>query len=455
MILPCQNCSPGNTVCVPGRGPDHAELMLVGEAPGKDEVKRIPPKCWIGKAGQELKNYLAKISNIDVESVYLNNLCKFHPPNDRDPTREEIESCSRTLEMEIATINPKYIACLGAISTRYFLGSDVTLERCHGIPVEKEGRIILPMYHPAAGLHNSTMMVDIVSDFEVLGKLVRGKVRIGAINDEYANCEYRLAKSTMDLSDYLRSGNVVAIDTESVKDVRWRVDNPWWGGVKPWCMSLSTHAGTARVVMFSDEGLVEVVRERLCDSSVLALIHNIMYDKPILDAEGVVLGNVRDTMVMAYLTQSLPQGLKDLAYRLRGMKMNSYDEMVKQPAEDNALMYLDAISNIDWGKPEEQLVWTKGVPHIKKGWGLQRRVTRILNDYEKDESTDVRERWGKIEDHVRLVAEKQYGLMPIGDLSEIDVDEAVRYSGRDADATLRVYPPLLERVESLNIKGVE
>ncbi len=457
IINPCDKCLDPKQICVPGRGPENAELMLIGEAPGKDEVKRVPPMCWIGKAGQELENYLTKISNISTEVVYFNNLVKCHPPNDRDPTMEEINACSKQLEYEISVVDPRYIACLGAISTRYFLGSDVTLERIHGIPVEIDDRIILPMYHPAAGLHNSTMMIHIVHDFEVLGKLVRGKASIGAIKDPFEDggCEYSLAKWDKTLRKYLAYSNVIAVDTESVKDVVWRIDNPWWGVTKPWCMSLSVVPGTAMVVMFRDQFLVDVVRERLSDPSVLVLIHNVMYDKPILDQERVPLVNVRDTMVMSYLTQSLPQGLKDLAYRLCGMKMNSYEEMVKVPHTRNALMYLDNVGKIDWGQPEPKLVWSKGEPKVKKGWGLQKRVKRILTDYDKDEETNVRERWDKIEDDVRLMAEVKMGFMPIGDLSEVDVDEAVRYASRDADATLRCYPGLLEVVENMNIRSVE
>jgi len=118
----CRICQEKGVVCVPGRGNTNAELLFCGEAPGKDEVKRKPPMCWIGKAGMELENYITKISNIDIDSVYLTNLCKFHPANDRDPTKDEIAQCSGELEREIALISPRYIAALGAISTKYFLG---------------------------------------------------------------------------------------------------------------------------------------------------------------------------------------------------------------------------------------------------------------------------------------------------------------------------------------------
>lgn len=454
MNLPkCANCT--DKICVPGRGKEDAELLLCGEAPGKDEVKVKPPTCWIGKAGQELENYLNRIAGIDTAYCYLTNLCKFHPNNDRDPTKAEIEECSKVLEVEIEQVNPKYIATLGAISTRYFLGDNVTLDRCHGIPVHKDGRVILPMYHPAAGLHNSTMMTNIIYDFEALGRLVRGKARIGSLEDKYPNCEYALAKSERQLKEYLSRSNVVAIDSESVKDTRVKgnvLDKPWFGKVVPWCFSVSSQEGTGLVIMVQDEGLIRILGEKLVDANTLTLIHNSMYDLPIMQEVGITPVNFRDTMVAAYLTQLLPQGLKDLAYRLCGMRMNDYSEMVAKPKDENALRYLTRVMEVEWPKPEPRLLWSKGAPSVKGGWPLHKRVGKILSNYADDNKLDLRDRWEKIEEELRAPAEKQLGIMPIGDLSEIDINDAINYSARDADATRRVDDPIMEILDNLNIQ---
>lgn len=454
MNLPkCANCT--DKICVPGRGKEDAELLLCGEAPGKDEVKVKPPTCWIGKAGQELENYLNRIAGIDTGYCYLTNLCKFHPNNDRDPTKAEIDECSKVLEVEIAQVNPKYIATLGAISTRHFLGDSVTLNRVHGIPIHKDGRIILPCYHPAAGLHNTTAMTDILLDFEVLGRLVRGKARIGSLYDPYPNCDYRLSESTSQLESYLRGANLLAVDSESVKDIRATdtpLSRPWYGKTVPWCLSVSTQPGTGLVVMARDKELIEVLGRKMGDPKVLTLIHNSMYDLIILREIGIMPANFKDTMVAAYLTQSLPQGLKDLAYRLCGMEMSTYEEMVREPTEKNAADYLTLVDSVNWGEPEVRLVWSKGEPSVKKGWGINRRVKRILSDYSKDTTTDVRGRWESVEDWLREPVEKMFGIMPIGDLSEIDTQDAVKYSARDADATLRIFPDLMEILSNMNIR---
>ncbi len=257
--------------------------------------------------------------------------------------------------------------------------------------------------------------------------------------------------SSIELEEYLKP-DIVAIDTESVKKMFRGI---WRGETVPWCISLSTSPGTGVVVMADNERLIEIVNRKLEDVRTLTLIHNVMYDKVILDQIGIRPSNFRDTMVMAYLTQSLPQGLKDLAYRLCGMEMSSYEEMVRVPTTLNAERYLSKVADTDWGPVEERLVWVKGEPKIKKGWTLQKRAKRILADYEKDDSTDIRERWEKVDEDMRVKAELELGKMPIGDLSEIDADKAVRYSARDSDATLRIYPKLLEIVEGLNVRRNE
>ncbi len=444
---PCAICPSGGKLCVPGRGPQGAAVMLVGEAPGKDEEKY--GKCWIGKAGKELENYLTMVSRIDPNSVYLTNLVKMHPPHDRDPKLNEIAACSSILKQELSVINPRIIATLGRYSTQWFLGKDVSLERCHGMPVESNGRIVVPMYHPAAGLHNTSLMTQIMYDFEVLGRVVRGQQEVMATCDAHDRAEYRLAKEAAEVEDYLFSASKVAIDTESVKSAT--PDGRWWGETEPWCVSLSVMPGTALVVMARDMDMIRTVGSGLSDGYTTTIIHNAMYDLPILEQMGIRVGNMYDTMVMAYLTQSLPQGLKDLAYRLCGMEMNSYEEMVADAGSINAIKYLQEVADVNWPDNEPELIWAKGVPHVKKGWALQKRVAKMLRDYERDGTVDLRDRWHNIEPQLRRQAEDRFGWMPIGDLGEVELEKAVQYTGRDADATLRCWPKVMEVVRGMNI----
>lgn len=453
---PCDICPTRGEKCVPGRGNPNAEVLGCGEAPGKDEEKS--GICWVGKAGKELDNYLSVVSRIDPESIYRTNLLKFHPPNDRDPTQAEIVSCSQVLERELESVRPRVIAALGAYSTKYFLGSGANLERVHGIPVvgKRNGQIIVPIYHPAAGLHNTSTMTQIMHDFEVLGRVVRGQQGPGELEDEYPDgiCVYDVPRSSRHLADYLSTSNLVSIDTESVKVLD--SEGRWWGKTEPWCLSVSTHPGTALVVFATDKELVRVVGGKLADRNTTTIIHNVMYDLPILEQMGVIPAKYYCTMIMAYLTQSLPQGLKDLAYRLAGMQMDSYEEVVAEASRERAWWYLKRIGGIAWPDTEPELVWESGEPRVRKGWPLHKRVTRILADFANgDKEVDLRGRWHNIEDKLLVQAVERFGLMPIGDLSEVNKERAVRYSARDADATVRIFPDLRREVERMNIERGE
>jgi len=307
------------------------------------------------------------------------------------------------------------------------------------------------MYHPAAGIHNTSLMIQIASDFEALGRVVRGEMIVGSIIDKYpvGKCKYELARDMNHVSSYMGGDITIAIDTESAKD---KSQIPWAGGMVPWCISISTCPGTALVVMVDDKDSMRVVGEKLSDPSTTTIVHNIMYDLPILQQVGILPAKYYCTMVMAYLTQSLPQGLKDLSYRLLGMEMSSYYEVIRHESEKNAVEYLSRVVEIEWRDPEPELVWEKAGPRVKKGWPLQKRANRILSDYGKDYTVDIRDRWENIEHRLRYQAEVKLGIMPVGDLSEVPMEVAVKYSARDADATYRVFPHLLERLSVMNIE---
>jgi len=148
-------------------------IMLVGEAPGKTEDGKGIPFC--GKSGSELDHlYLARCAELSRSAVYVTNLVKCRTNDkDRDPTEEEIMACSHILAEEIADISPLYIGAVGRLATQWFLGN-VTMERVHGFGYEWQSRLVMPLYHPAYGLHNTVMMRHIMGDFDKFGRMVRG-----------------------------------------------------------------------------------------------------------------------------------------------------------------------------------------------------------------------------------------------------------------------------------------
>ncbi|MFQ5814111.1 MAG: uracil-DNA glycosylase [Anaerolineae bacterium] len=150
-IAACQRCelAQGRTHTVPGEGPEDAEIMFIGEAPGFHEDRQGRP--FVGAAGKFLEELLASIG-LTREDVYIGNVIKCRPPGNRDPLADEIAACRPFLDKQIELIQPKLIVTLGRFSmARYFPNAQIT--RIHGQPRRIGGRIYYPMFHPAAALH--------------------------------------------------------------------------------------------------------------------------------------------------------------------------------------------------------------------------------------------------------------------------------------------------------------
>lgn len=136
-------------MAVPGEGPEDAEIMFVGEAPGYHEDQQGRP--FVGAAGQFLEKLLASI-NLTRNDVYITNVVKHRPPNNRDPQPDEIAACRPYLERQIELIKPKIIVTLGRYSMELaFAGVSIT--QVHGVPKRVGDIVYFPMFHPAAALH--------------------------------------------------------------------------------------------------------------------------------------------------------------------------------------------------------------------------------------------------------------------------------------------------------------
>lgn len=162
-----------------GEGSHDASLMFVGEAPGKTEALTARPFC--GAAGKFLDVMLGSIG-LKRENVYITNLVKDRPPENRDPTPQEIELYAPFLDRQIDSIQPKVIATLGRYSMAYIMkkfGLDLELDvisRIHGTAFTAQAAYgpitIVTLYHPAAALYNGGMRQTLINDFEVLKKFV-------------------------------------------------------------------------------------------------------------------------------------------------------------------------------------------------------------------------------------------------------------------------------------------
>ena len=169
-IRDCQRCGlwRTRTKSVPGEGPIDAEVLFIGEAPGVNEDKQGRP--FVGAAGSFLSELLAA-ANLRREDVYICNVLKSRPPGNRDPLPDEIAACKPWLDEQIAIIQPLVIVTLGRFSmSRYFPRQSIS--RIHGRAERVGERFVVPMYHPAAALHQQSLRETILEDFRALPALI-------------------------------------------------------------------------------------------------------------------------------------------------------------------------------------------------------------------------------------------------------------------------------------------
>ena len=157
----------GRTQVVYGVGDPHADLMFIGEGPGFHEDRQGEP--FVGAAGQLLNRVLGEIG-LTRERVYIANVVKCRPPNNRDPYPDEIDTCSPYLREQIDLVDPHVIVTLGNFATRYVLNRQLSISRVRGQRFPIDGRVVIPTFHPAAILHGggeaSPQMAALRSDFQ-------------------------------------------------------------------------------------------------------------------------------------------------------------------------------------------------------------------------------------------------------------------------------------------------
>jgi uracil-DNA glycosylase family 4 len=150
---------------VPGEGAPDAEVVIVGEAPGAAEDKSGRP--FVGGAGRLLDRLLDQ-AGLAREEVFITNVVKARPPGNRDPKKPEVEHYLPWLLAQLDVIRPRVIVPLGRHALAHF-APDLKISEAHGRAVERDGRVLFPMYHPAAALHNQSLRSVLEADAIALG----------------------------------------------------------------------------------------------------------------------------------------------------------------------------------------------------------------------------------------------------------------------------------------------
>jgi uracil-DNA glycosylase family 4 len=184
-IAACTRCELYRSAenAVPGEGNPEARIMLIGEAPGWHEDKQGKP--FVGNSGKFLTELLQS-AGLNREDVFITNVVKHRPPGNRDPLPDEIMACAHWLERQIETIDPDVIVTLGRFSMAKFFPGE-RIGKIHGQAKEVGGRYIVPMYHPAAALHNGSLRPEIESDFQKLPRLLAERDRARESEQQKSN----------------------------------------------------------------------------------------------------------------------------------------------------------------------------------------------------------------------------------------------------------------------------
>ena len=432
---------------VPGDGPLDARVVAVGEAPGRHEHNFGQPFC--GDAGLELDLYSLQFGHVDRGEWYITNVCKQRPPDNRDPRPDEIEYWRPVLVRELTHIQPDIILTLGAFATKWFLSESADLETLHGIPQTIDGTAfglprpltIFPCFHPAGGIHDSNVIPQICADMAAFGRYLKSPY--SHITDPYAGRE-----------NYQVLGNSSA---QFIYDTVVRAD---WLGLDTeengWCMTWSTSPGTGYFIFGTDKKALKALRDAMRDNPRSRAnirwigIHNCLYDISILSHMGstVPLLNLSDTMIGAFNRCLDPKGLKPLAYRHFGMRMEDYQGIVRPYNLAHELSYWSRVRTEFPSTATVPILEIKaGKPHLKKATSAARRAEGVFRDIAKNkrlksgEPIDPRKRWDDTPDIIRDPIIAKLGDMPTATLRDAYDKEPARvihYATRDADAGCRL-----------------
>ncbi len=162
----CKRCRlhEGRTNTVPGVGSSKASIVFIGEAPGKNEDEKGEP--FVGRAGELLNSLLSSVG-LSRDDIFITNVVKCRPPNNRNPRQDEIKTCYPFLQRQLNLIRPKVICTLGNHATGAILGK-TGISELHGKHHEIDGQKVVPLYHPAAGLYNPNLVEEMKKDMEQL-----------------------------------------------------------------------------------------------------------------------------------------------------------------------------------------------------------------------------------------------------------------------------------------------
>lgn len=422
----CAECPHTRRQVLPD-GPLDARVALVGEGPGWTENKTGRP--FDGKAGQELDETYLRLAGLDRSDVFVTNMVQCRQDRngiDVRPSESLLRCCAENhLREELATVDPEILILCGATACSMFPEIDLELE--HGFPRKIEDRWVVPMYHPAAGLHETRYMTPMLSDWERLGMWMRGTWQVPDGFGRAPQYE-RLWGEVSGL--HAR----IAVDTETDQG-------------KPYSIQWSGAAGRGYMLFADDIRGIGKFRAWMDSDRPEVIMHNAVYDLEVLDRLGIQVHSFRDTMAELYHLGNLPQGLKQAVYRVFGYRMTSFDEVVTPHSKAALEVWLaEALAHVSENMRTEVREQLKTKVRVTiKPHEAEAVLRRVLSKLDTDYDPWQPPRLERGVEKQRLIGrdwlpevESAVGPMPRKSIVHAPLDQQVQYAVGDADWTLRL-----------------
>jgi uracil-DNA glycosylase family 4 len=415
----------------------------------------------VGKTGQELNRYLDGVSLPDRSLIYVTNLFREYQGKDHTWGPEDLARDVPDLLAELRRVQPRIVITMGRWATRWFLG-DVDMDDVHGVPwflaadspamqawAPTTPVTVMPLYHIAAGFHNPEHAAYVLYDFQQLVAFFAETLQPrGLYDDPFPTPRY------LDITDpaiiQLDPTRPVSIDTEGSPRA-------------PWSIQYTQTPGTAFVIRRTRPACVRAFGLRLRQHPAGITYHSALHDLGVMRACGIETNDLLfdDTQVMAYLLQVEPRGLKPLAARHCNMRMQSYEEILGDVTTRLAWDYFVALIDCERADYEDRQ-WAAFDVALAAGRRVRTLPKLSKTALHKAAERGLRSRtpfrlwrdWEDTQPHIRAAAVQKLGFMPEATLDHVPPTRAIYYGGRDADATERVRPELLRRIQAMGLEDV-
>lgn len=379
-----------------------------------------------------------KIPFLDQDKKLLK---KAEEAEDPDETQrfllQQRDQWSELLWEELEGIEARTIVVLGSYALDALLGPPYNLYWANGVAIRRGDRVFIPVVHPAAGIHETSMLQKTAQGYQGIRRYLDG----GPALEWRQWAPEPETKILIGGEDNSREpwGPEIAIDTEGSKE-------------EPYCLTFDTGRGP-RLIWAWDEMGLRTFAARLKHHQPLIILHNLMHDASVCRSMGVDIfcAPYTDTMVLAYLLQDVPMGLKDLTRRLLGMDMKEYTQVVGPWAAKADQEWLSKAAQAAWEHVKiEQQYTAKGKPRMQAGAPLMKRVgpdlqLSLIQHLERSQKLAINEeKWAE-----NMVGEKRPGL----ELKWVPEEIAAAYAGKDATTTRSIYPILWKRVQAEGLEA--